>query len=204
MTIFLIAITAVISIISFQNNRLFSIFLLNPVKFFQKKEYYRLLSHGFIHADWMHLIVNMFVLFSFGRAIEGYFNQLKELEYLRYPQIHYVILYFGGIIVSSIPSVIKHKNDSWYNSVGASGGVSAVVFTSIFFGPLNILYLYFIPIPGIVFGAIYLVYSQYMSKRNKDNINHDAHFVGSVFGFLYPLIINIGLIKVFLNQLNIF
>lgn len=202
MTIVIIAITAIVSIISFQNDRLFSTLLLNPLKFLRKKEYYRILSHGFIHADWTHLIVNMFVLFSFGRAIEGYFNQLKEMDYLRYPQLHYLILYFGGIIVSSIPSIIKHRNDSWYNSVGASGGVSAVVFTSIFFGPLNILYLYFIPIPGIVFGALYLIYSQYMAKRNKDNINHDAHFAGSIFGFLYPLLINIGLFKVFLNQLS--
>lgn len=203
MTIVIIAITTIVSIISFQNDRLFSILLLNPLKFLHKKEYYRIFSHGFIHADWMHLIVNMFVLFSFGRAIEGYFNQLKEMDYLQYPQLHYLTLYIGGIIVSSIPSIIKHRNDSWYNSVGASGGVSAVVFTSIFFGPLNILYLYFIPIPGIVFGALYLIYSQYMSKRNKDNINHDAHFAGSIFGFLYPLIINIGLFKVFLNQLGL-
>ena len=202
MTIIIIAITTIVSIISFQNDRLFSILLLNPLKFLRKKEYYRILSHGFIHADWMHLIVNMFVLFSFGRAIEGYFDQLKEMDYLRYPHLHYLALYIGGIIVSSIPSIIKHRNDSWYNSVGASGGVSAVVFASIFFGPLNILYLYFIPIPGIVFGALYLIYSQYMAKRNKDNINHDAHFAGSVYGFLYPLLINIGLFKVFLNQLS--
>ena len=202
MTIIIIAITTIVSIISFQNDRFFSILLLNPLKFLRKKEYYRILSHGFIHADWMHLIVNMFVLFSFGRAIEGYFDQLKVMDYLRYPNLHYLALYIGGIIVSSIPSIIKHRNDSRYNSVGASGGVSAVVFASIFFGPLNILYLYFIPIPGIVFGALYLIYSQYMAKRNKDNINHDAHFAGSVYGFLYPLLINIGLFKVFLNQLS--
>ncbi len=204
MTIILIAIISVISIASFRSNRLFSMLLLNPGKFIHKKQYYRIISHGFIHADWMHLIVNMFVLFSFGKAIEGYFNQLKEMEYLIYPQLNYIFLFLGGIIVSSIPSIIKHKNDSWYNSVGASGGVSAVVFACIFFGPLNILYLYFIPIPGIVFGALYLIYSHYMSKRNKDNINHDAHFAGSIFGFIYPLFINIGLFRVFLDQLNIF
>ena len=110
------------------------------------------------------------------------------------------------MILATVTSIKNHKDDPWYNSVGASGAVSAVVFTSIFFQPLAKLYFYaVIPIPGIVFGVLYLAYSQYMSKRKNDNINHDAHFIGAVFGFLFPLILEPKLINVFLGQLfNIF
>ena len=203
MTIITILVTILVSIYGFQNKQFFDKLLLNPYRLIQKKEFYRVISHGFIHADWTHLLVNMFVLFSFGKAIELYLGNLKNLGYIHSIQFHFILLYLGGIIVSSLPSIIKHRNDSWYNSLGASGGVSSVVFASIFFNPLNIIYLYFIPIPGIVFGILYLVYSQYMSKRNKDNVNHEAHFTGAVFGFVYPLIIHPGLIKIFLSQLHL-
>lgn len=203
MTIITIIVTILISIYGFQNKQLFDKLLLNPYRLIQKKEFYRVITHGFIHADWTHLLVNMFVLFSFGKAIELYLGNLKNLGYIHSIQFHFILLYLGGIIVSSLPSIIKHRNDSWYNSLGASGGVSSVVFASIFFDPLNIIYLYFIPIPGIIFGILYLVYSQYMSKRNKDNVNHEAHFTGAVFGFVYPLFIHPGLIKIFLSQLHL-
>ncbi len=202
MTLIIIALTIIISVYTFQNNHLFNKLLLNPFRLIHNKEYFRIITHGFIHADWTHLLVNMFVLFSFGKAIEMYLGNLKSLGYIHNIQIQFLILYLGGIIISSIPSIVKHKNDSWYNSLGASGGVSSVVFASIFFDPLNIIYLYFIPIPGIVFGVLYLVYSQYMSKKNRGNINHEAHFTGAVFGFLYPIIIHPGLIKVFFSQLH--
>jgi membrane associated rhomboid family serine protease len=88
--------------------------------------------------------------------------------------------------------------------VGASGAVSAVVFTSIFFRPLDNLYIMgILPIPAIIFGVAYLVYSHYMSKMSSDNINHDAHFIGAVFGFIYPLLLDPKLFKVFLNQLGL-
>ncbi len=203
MTIITILITILISIYSFQNKKLFDKLLLNPYRLIQNKEYYRIITHGFIHADWTHLLVNMFVLFSFGKAIEMYFEDLKNMDYIRNIQLQFVILYLGGIIVSSLPTIIKHRKDSWYNSLGASGGVSSIVFASIFFDPLNIIYLYFIPIPGIIFGILYLAYSQYMSKKSKDNVNHEAHLTGAIFGFIYPLIIHPGLIKVFLNQLHL-
>ena len=193
MTIITILITILISIYSFQNKKLFNKLLLNPYRLIQNKEYYRIITHGFIHADWTHLLVNMFVLFSFGKAIEMYFEDLQNRGDFPIIHLQFVILYLGGIIVSSLPTIIKHRKDSWYNSLGASGGVSSIVFASIFFDPLNIIYLYFIPIPGIIFGILYLVYSQYMSKKNKDNVNHEAHLTGAIFGFIYPLIIHPGL-----------
>lgn len=203
MTIFLIIATFIISVYTFQNNYLFNKLLLNPFRLVHKKEYFRIVTHGFIHADWTHLLVNMFVLFSFGRAMEMYLGNLKDMGYIHSIQIQFLSLYLGGIVISSIPSVIKHRNDSWYNSIGASGGVSSVVFASIFFHPLNIIYLYFIPIPGIIFGILYLVYSQYMGKKGTGNINHEAHFTGAIFGFLYPILIHPGLIKFFFSQLHL-
>lgn len=204
MTLAIVIITSIVSIFAFRDSNWFSRLLFNPFYTLHRKEYYRMVTHGFIHADWVHLLVNMFVLYSFGRAIENYFGQLQSMGILRFPGLNYLLLYFGGIVISGIPSLIKHKNHEWYRSVGASGGVSAVIFASIFFGPLDTLLVYFIPLPGIIFGILYLGYSQYMARRGTDNINHEAHFTGAVFGFLYPILIDPSLIKIFLGQLKIF
>lgn len=203
MTIGIIIITSVISIICFSRPELMAKLQFNPYLVYHRKEYYRLFSHAFLHADWLHLIVNMFVLFSFGTTVENYFNQLSIAGLLKNPNLIYIILYIGSILFATTTTLIKHKDNSLYNSVGASGAVSAIVFTSIFFAPLNKLFLYFIPLPGIIAGILYLVYSQYMSKRGKDNINHDAHLIGAIFGFLFPLFIDPGLVKLFLQQLGL-
>jgi len=202
MTIFIIIITSLISIVAFGNRELFEKLQLNPYKVYHKKEWYRLISHGFLHADWVHLIINMIVLLSFGNAVENIFKQLAAKGIIQSPVLVFVLLYFISMIAATLTSVFKQKDNAWYNSVGASGAVSAVIFTSIFFQPLARLYLYaVIPIPGIVFGVLYLGYSHYMSKKGGDNINHDAHFIGAVVGFIFPLFLDPSLIHVFLNQL---
>ncbi len=203
MTIALIILTSVISVYAFNNGSLFRRLLLNPYQVVHRREYWRLITHGFVHADWIHLLVNMFVLFSFGIFTERTFAQLASYGYIKYPMIHYILLYFGGIVVSSVPSVLKHRDHPWYNSVGASGAVSSVIFISIFFQPTNLIYFYFIPVPAILFGVIYLIYSQYMSRKSDQNINHDAHFYGAVFGFIYPLLIHPPLARIFLSQLGL-
>ena len=203
MTIALIVLTTVISVYAFNNGTLFRKLLLNPYQLVHRREYWRILTHGFVHADWIHLLVNMFVFFSDGTSTEKAFGQLASYGYIRYPLIHYLLLYFGGILVSSIPSVLKHRDHPWYNSVGASGAVSSVIFTTIFFQPRNLIYFYFIPVPAILFGVVYLIYSQYMSRKSDQNINHDAHFYGAVFGFIYPLLIHPPLIRIFLNQMGL-
>jgi len=202
MTILLVAITSIISVIAFNKHELFDKLQLNPYATYHKKEWYRIISHGFLHADWVHLFVNMFVLFSFGRVVESIFKQLAYEGIIKSPVLTFVILYFGSMIMATITTIKKQKDNQWYNSVGASGAVSAVIFTSIFFQPLANLYFYaVIPIPGIVFGILYLAYSHYMSKRGGDNINHDAHFIGAVFGFLFPILLEPKLFFVFINQL---
>lgn len=203
MTWIFLASTILISILAFNNRDLFSKLQLNPYQVYHRKEYYRIISHGFIHADWMHLFVNMFVLYSFGTAMESYFNQLSNEGLMNYPKLWYTLLYLAGIIVSSLTTIYKQKDNALYNCVGASGAVSAVLFCTIFFAPLSKLGVYFIiPMPGIVFGILYLIYSQYMSKKDVDNINHDAHFVGAIFGFIFPLFINYHwFFDIFLYQL---
>ena len=202
MTILLIVITSIISVTAFNRRELFDKLQLNPYAVYHKKEWYRIISHGFVHADWVHLFVNMFVLFSFGSSVEHIFKQLAANGIIKSPILAYVLLYFISMIFATLTTIKKQKDNHLYNSVGASGAVSAVVFTCIFFQPLAKLYFYaVIPIPGIVFGVLYLGYSHYMSKRGGDNINHDAHFIGAVFGFLFPLIIDPKLINVFIGQL---
>jgi membrane associated rhomboid family serine protease len=204
MTLAIIVITGIISFLAFGNRALMSKLLLSPYQVIHGKQWHRIITHAFVHADWVHLIVNMIVFLSFGIAIENIFGQLKTLDIIGSPIFHFLALYFGGIIVSCLTTLRKHKDNYYYQSVGASGAVSAVVFTSIFFRPLDKLYIMgIIPIPAIVFGVGYLIYTQYMSRKSSDNINHDAHFVGAVFGFIYPILIDPKLIKVFFNELGL-
>lgn len=204
MTYVIIAITAIVSFAAFGNSILFQRLLLNPYIVFKRNEWYRLISHAFVHANFLHLFVNMIVLLSFGRYVESIFRQLHTIGSIGLPQLHFIILYLGAGIISTLTTLKKHKNDPYYQSVGASGAVSAIVFFSIFFSPLEKLYLMaIIPIPGIIFAIAYLFYSNYMSRREGDNINHDAHFVGAVFGFIYPVLIDPKLFFFFLKQLGI-
>ncbi len=202
MTIFIIIITSLISILAFSNEEILNRSQLNPYQVYHKKQWYRVITHGFVHADWVHLFVNMFVLFSFGKSVENIFSQLESNQIILSSSLSYLLLYFIAMILATIPSIIKQKNNHWYNSVGASGAVSAVIFTSIFFQPLAPLYFFgILPIPGIVFGILYLGYTHYMSRKGSDNINHDAHFIGAIFGFVFPLILEPKLINIFINQL---
>jgi membrane associated rhomboid family serine protease len=198
MTIILIAITVAVSYAAFKNPKLMDMLQFNASKIVHKKEYYRLITHAFIHANWEHLFVNMIVLLSFGRAIEMYFTYIFGDRQILY----YFLLYFGGILVSNIYALIKHRNNYFYNSVGASGAVSAVLFAAIFFDPWNkILFFFVLPIPGIVFAGLYLVYSYQMSTKQKDNVAHDAHFLGAVFGFIFPVLLDPQLFGQFIDKL---
>ena len=205
MTIIILIVTLIITVVAFYSEEVMSRLMLNPYQVLHKREWYRLITHGFLHADWTHLIINMVVLYSFGSNVERWFQQLKMSGYINSPALSYSILYFGGIIISSLITLYRHRNNRWYNSVGASGAVSAVIFTSIFFSPLDRLYFFAVlPIPGIVFAVLYLVYSSYMGRRNRDNINHDAHFLGAVYGFVFPILIDLDLLKHFITELSIF
>jgi membrane associated rhomboid family serine protease len=200
-TIIIIITTSIISFLAFSNRDLMARFQLNPWSVHHRKQYYRMISHAFVHADWTHLLVNMFVLFSFGLNVEYYFKNLNEASVIRFPIINFLFLYFSAIVIASLTTQKRYRNDIMYNAVGASGAVSAMVFICIFFNPWQKLYLFaIIPIPGIIFGILYLWYSSYMSKKSIDNINHDAHFIGAVYGFCYPILIEPKLFFVFIKN----
>lgn len=198
MTIILIAISVVVSYAAFNSAKLMDKLQFNASKIWYKKEYHRLITHAFVHANWEHLFVNMIVLFSFGRAIEAYFKYNFGSNHILY----FFLLYFGGILTSNIYALIKHHKNYFYNAVGASGAVASVLFASIFFDPWNNIYFFgILPIPGIVFAGLYLVYSYQMSHKQKDNVAHDAHFLGALYGFIFPIILNPRLFQTFLDKL---
>lgn len=194
----LIAVTVIVSYLAFQNPELTRKLQFNAAHIVHGRQYYRLVSHAFIHSGWTHLGVNMLVLYFFGRNLEGYFNYW----FGKAGTLYFLLLYLGGILASNIWGLIKHKNNYYYNALGASGAVSAILFAFIFFNPWEKLYLFaIVPIPGIVFAVGYLIYSYQMSKRSNDNIAHDAHLLGALFGFCFPIILNTDLLRNFLDQL---
>lgn len=198
MTIILIIITVVISYAAFNSPKLMERLQFNASKIYHKNEYHRLITHAFIHADWEHLFVNMIVLFSFGTVIETYFKN----KFVNNHILYFFLLYFGGILISNLHALFKYRNNYFYNAVGASGAVSAVLFAAIFFDPwAQILFFMILPIPGIIFAVLYLVYSYQMSKKQKDNVAHDAHFLGALYGFIFPVLLNPRLFEEFLDKL---
>lgn len=204
MTFIIIAITGVVSFLALSNKELMGKLLLSPYQVVHRKQWYRILSHALVHADFMHLLINMIVFLSFGLAVESLFKQLEANGVIGSATFNFFTLYVGGVVISCLSTLRKHKDNFYYQGVGASGAVSAVVFSSIFFRPLDNLYIMgILPVPAIIFGVGYLVYSHYMSKKSGDNINHDAHFIGAVYGFIYPLLIDPKLIRVFLSQLGL-
>lgn len=195
----IIGVTVAVSYFGFRNSDMMEKLQFNAAAIFHEKQYYRLFTHAFIHANWTHLFVNMFVLFFFGRALENYFGYL----FGNGKTVYYLLLYAGGILASNVYSLYRHKNNYYYNAVGASGAVSAVLFAFIFLNPLEKIYFYvLIPVPGIIFAIGYLFYSWYMSRRESDHVAHDAHFLGAVFGFIYPALLKPALLGHFLDQLR--
>ncbi|MEX0965692.1 MAG: rhomboid family intramembrane serine protease [Bacteroidia bacterium] len=197
MTLIIIVLTCLLSIPAFSNGALMYKLIFNPYQIQQRNEYYRFLTSGFLHANWMHLIFNMLVLYWFGANVEfEFFRHFDEKGNLLY-----ILLYLLAIVCSSIFTFFKHKDDPHYNSLGASGAVSAVVFASILFQPFADLCLYgLLCLPGILFGAAYLAYSWHMSKRGGDNINHDAHFYGAVFGIVFTIVLEPQIGLDFINK----
>lgn len=185
-------ITVITSIYAFNDHGLYGKFMLSPYNVSRRHKVYTLITSGLIHADWMHLIFNMVTFFSFGFALERMIGSLN-----------FGILYFVCLIASDIPSVIKHKDDLWYNSLGASGAISAVLFSYVLFVPFSSMIIFPIPIPiwAIVFGPLYLVYCVYASRQARDNINHDAHFFGALAGIILTILLIPGVIPHFIEQI---
>lgn len=198
-TLILILISGFASYQAFNNRSLFTRLMHSPYLEHKDKEYYRFISSGFIHGNWMHLLINMFVLYQFGEYVEGRFVSLfGDLM----GRINYLLLYFLTIIFANISTFLKHRENPSFASVGASGAISGIVFVYVIFQPWSWLLLFFIiPIPAIVAAVLYLFYSSWASKNSQDFIDHDAHLYGAVFGFWFAIFLKPGLFSLFLDRL---
>lgn len=197
----ILGVTILISILAFNRRDLLDRMIFNPYRVDANGEWYRFISSGMIHSDWIHLLINMFVLLSFGPIVEGYF----DYTFGERSTVYYLLLYFGGMMTAILPTYKKHRTNPAYNALGASGAVSGIVFSFILFNPLEKLCLYgILCLPGILFGVAYLFYCYYMDKRAKDNINHDAHLWGAVYGMAFTVILKPALLLHFFDQLIYF
>ena len=181
-TLIIIIITVIISFSAFSNQKIIDDLIFYPPAVTRQNQWYRFITCGLIHADVPHLIFNMFSLYMFGEFVERSFA--SPILFAEKGKFMYLGMYIVALFVCLIPTFIRHRNDYYYRSLGASGAVSAVVFAGILFDPTAKLGFFFIPpiIPGYIFGPVYLIASTYLEKQAKDNVNHSAHIWGALFG----------------------
>ncbi len=196
-TLSIIFITGFISIAGFRRPKIIDELIFWPPAISKQNQYYRFITCGLIHADYMHLIFNMVTLYFFGTIMEAHYQGELGLQ-----KWYYLALYIGALIVSNIPTYIKHRNDDEYRSLGASGAVSAVLFAFILLSPWQQIIVIVFPVPAIIYGVLFLIYSAYMSRKGGDHVNHDAHFYGALFGVLFTIIVRPDVIDIFWNELT--
>lgn len=193
-TLVLIAITVLVSWQAFGNPRLLERLILWPPAIDRKHQYDRLITHGFIHADWGHLLFNMITLFFFGGLIEKAFA-----PYIG--PIGFALFYLSAILVAILPTYLRHRHDPNYRSLGASGAVSAVLFAFVLLSPWSLIFVFFVPLPAILYAVFYVGYSIWMDRRGGDNINHSAHLWGAGYGVLFTVMMEPRVIGSFLQRL---
>ena len=186
-TLAIVVVTVLISIRGFGQQKVIDDLIFYPPVIDSQKQYFRFISHGFIHADVMHLAFNMFALYSFGAAVEDIFN--LDCLFGSMGKLFFILLYFSSLVMASLPDYFKYKESYHFRSLGASGAVSAVIFSSIVLLPQIPIRIFFIPvdIPGYIFGLIYLALSAYLDKKGGGNINHGAHFWGALYGVAFTI-----------------
>ncbi len=190
-TLVIIIITVLVSIGGFNNQKIIDDLIFYPPAISKRNQWYRFFSCGLIHADWGHLIFNMYALYLFGAG-----QRRNGVEYLFKDYFGdkgiwlYLIMYVAALAVCLLPTYGKHRDNYQYRSLGASGAVSAVIFAYMLFNPMVGMGLLFIPIfiPGFLFGILYLVISSWMAKKGHGNINHSAHIWGAVFGIAFVIV----------------
>jgi membrane associated rhomboid family serine protease len=193
-TYVLIAVTALVSYLAFNNARLMDRLILWPPAIDRHRQYDRLVTHGFIHADMTHLLFNMITLFFFGRAVEQVFVE-------RIGVFGFAAFYLSAIVMAILPTYFRHQHDRNYRSLGASGAVSAVLFSYILFAPWTLIFVMFIPVPAIVYAVAYVGYSIWMDRRGGDNVNHSAHLWGAAYGVMFTLLLEPRVFQHFLASL---
>lgn len=203
-TYIIIGITVITSLLAFNNEKLMSNFIFNPFVIQSRKQYYRFVTAGLIHADFIHLGFNMMTLYFFGSGVEYIFKSI----FPGFGELMYIALYVSGLIMSSTFSYYKHKENPGYNALGASGAISAVLFCSVILLPNSGIGIFPFSLffqngmmPAYIFGPLYLAYCVYMSKQGNDNIGHDAHFFGALWGILFIIILWRDALRNFISQL---
>ncbi len=173
-TLAIIVVTGIISWLGFRDPYLVGKYIFHPQSILGRKEYYRMVSSGFLHGDWQHLIFNMLSLYFFGPGIEAAIGIPK-----------FLLIYFGSIIGGHLLSLWIHRHQD-YRALGASGGVCGIIYASIFLFPGGsiMLFLIPIPIPTWAYAILFLLFSFYGMKAQRDNIGHDAHLGGAICGLL--------------------
>jgi len=193
-TLIIIAITCAVSFVALNNPKMLEALLLWPPAVARDNDYYRLISYGLVHADFPHLLFNMITLFFFGRVMEQFYNAAMG-------DFGFAFFYVLGLVASILPSYLKHRNDAQYRSLGASGAVSAVLFAFILFQPWTLIFVFFVPVPAIVYAALYVAYTIYSERMGGDNVNHSAHLWGAAYGVVFTLVVEPRVLGVFLEAL---
>lgn len=185
-TLIIIIITCIISVSAFSNEKVINDLIFYPPAINNQKQWYRFITCGLIHADFMHLAFNMYSLWMFGGPVEEAFKTIFGDMGIAY----YILLYISSLVACLLPTYSKNIDNYYYRSLGASGAVSAIVFCYIFIAPADKLSLIILPIPlpAFLFGAIYLGVSAYLSKKGTSNVNHSAHLWGAIYGIAYLII----------------
>lgn len=193
-TLILLGITCVVSMLAFNNHRLLDQGMMIPPRVTKHGEYYRFLSYGFLHADGMHLIFNMITLFFFGQFLEQVMGEIAG-------EFAFPLFYLAAMAFSIYPSYVMNRENAAYASLGASGAVSAVLFAYIVIAPWDLIFVFFIPMPAILFAVLYTAYSIWMDKKGGDNVNHSAHLWGAAFGVAALLVMRPAFIPEFFDKL---
>ena len=183
--------TIITSIYAFYDEGTYGKFMLHAYSVAKGKNVYQLITSGFIHKDWSHLIFNMLSYYFFA------FNLEQTIGHWQFG-----LLYFLSLILSDLPSVFRHKDHFWYNSLGASGAVCAIVFSFIMFSPMTKLIIFPIPIPipAVLYGVLFLAYTTYAGRKANDGINHDAHFYGALAGIIITIALYPQAISIFIDS----
>ncbi len=193
-TLILVAMTVLLSWQAFERPRLLDRLMLWPPAIDRQRQYDRLLTHGFVHADWQHLLFNMITLFFFGRSVERLFAPYIGA-------MGFALFYLSAILVAMLPSYLRHRHDPRYRSLGASGGVSAVLFAFILVQPWSLIFVMFVPMPAILYAVLYIGYSVWMDRRGGDNVNHSAHLWGAGYGLLFTVMMEPRVLATFGQRL---
>lgn len=202
-TLTLLLIIVTFSLVCFNDQAALHKYLFHPYSIYHHGEHYRFLTHAFIHGDFMHLAFNCLALYSFGSVLEDYF--FPQLFGPKLGKIYYLILFTGGIYAASITEYYRNRNNSSYSSLGASGAISSIMFCFIMVSPLSKISLFFFPVQGWIGGVLLLGISYYLIRRKKtgtynDNISHESHFWGALFGIAFILALKPQLLKHFIAQ----